>query len=293
MIVQLTSLSAEKMSSLQDLLIHRGFLACSAFPRRPESIFDGVEMPVTIMVSRRSLTEMQTTRVNRFYTEERPNALTTMRFTQHAFRLHKHRIAKFGSAIETRIYEKLKSKESVLGSFTTNSSKHVLYYQEACRYWVKACIGLPFFRRNGERLSPPHGRILYFSDAGSCASAGCLLNSTLFYWYYSAYSDCEHINDELIRDFPINPAVDADDWVNIQKRLAESQKHFAIRKTILTKQGHKIEYDEMNGPVSKSIIDEIDRVLAEHYGFTEEELDFIINYDIKYRMGRDAGEEEE
>jgi hypothetical protein len=24
---------------------------------------------------------------------------------------------------------------------------------------------------------------------------------------------------------------------------------------------------------------------AEHYGFTEEELDFIINYDIRYRMG--------
>ena len=29
----------------------------------------------------------------------------------------------------------------------------------------------------------------------------------------------------------------------------------------------------------------IDKVLAKHYGFTEEELDFIINYDIKYRMG--------
>ena len=40
------------------------------------------------------------------------------------------------------------------------------------------------------------------------------------------------------------------------------------------------------------IIDEIDRSLAEHYGFTDEELDFIINYDIKYRMGQDevAGE---
>jgi hypothetical protein len=34
-------------------------------------------------------------------------------------------------------------------------------------------------------------------------------------------------------------------------------------------------------------------ILAQHYGFTEEELDFIINYDIKYRMGRDAGSEEE
>ena len=44
---------------------------------------------------------------------------------------------------------------------------------------------------------------------------------------------------------------------------------------------------------SKPIIDEIDRVLAKHYGFTDEELDFIINYDIKYRMGRDSANEEE
>ena len=40
----------------------------------------------------------------------------------------------------------------------------------------------------------------------------------------------------------------------------------------------------------KPIIDEIDRVLAQHYGFTDEELDFIINYDIKYRMGQDGEE---
>ncbi len=39
---------------------------------------------------------------------------------------------------------------------------------------------------------------------------------------------------------------------------------------------------------SKPIIDKIDCVLAKHYGLTDEELDFIVNYDIKYRMGRDA-----
>jgi hypothetical protein len=50
----------------------------------------------------------------------------------------------------------------------------------------------------------------------------------------------------------------------------------------------------------KPILDELDRVLAAHYGFTEEELDFIpstqlragINYDIKYRMGREAEAED-
>lgn len=34
---------------------------------------------------------------------------------------------------------------------------------------------------------------------------------------------------------------------------------------------------------SKSILDEIDRVLALHYGFTAEELDFILNYDVEAR----------
>ena len=41
-----------------------------------------------------------------------------------------------------------------------------------------------------------------------------------------------------------------------------------------------------------SIIDEVDKVLAQHYGFTDEELDFIINYDIKYRMGKELDTED-
>jgi hypothetical protein len=54
-------------------------------------------------------------------------------------------------------------------------------------------------------------------------------------------------------------------------------------------------FETFNPSESKSIIDEIDSVIAEHYGFTDEELDFIINYDIKYRMGKELenGEENE
>jgi hypothetical protein len=48
------------------------------------------------------------------------------------------------------------------------------------------------------------------------------------------------------------------------------------------------EYDELDASHSKPILDEIDIVLARDYGLTEEELDFIVNYDIKYRMGADA-----
>ena len=67
----------------------------------------------------------------------------------------------------------------------------------------------------------------------------------------------------------------------------------AERKTINTKDGDKITYDEFYGGKSKTIIDEIDRTLAKHYGFTDEELDFILNYDIKYRMGQVGGDDDE
>ena len=56
--------------------------------------------------------------------------------------------------------------------------------------------------------------------------------------------------------------------------------------------GGAVSYQRFKPRSAKPLIDEIDRVLAEHYGFTDEELDFIINYDIKYRMGRDAEEEQ-
>ena len=46
-----------------------------------------------------------------------------------------------------------------------------------------------------------------------------------------------------------------------------------------------------NKSVSKQYMDAIDVVLAKHYGFTDEELDFIINYDIKYRMGDELNAE--
>lgn len=81
-------------------------------------------------------------------------------------------------------------------------------------------------------------------------------------------------------------------FIELEHRLLTM---YYSHRTKRARRGEIISTDEINFDVGKAkpIIDEIDRVLAEHYGFTEEELDFIINYDIKYRMGRDASDGEE
>ena len=47
----------------------------------------------------------------------------------------------------------------------------------------------------------------------------------------------------------------------------------------------KLSIQSFQPRLSKPIIDEIDTDLALHYGINDKELDFIKNFDLKYRMG--------
>ena len=70
--------------------------------------------------------------------------------------------------------------------------------------------------------------------------------------------------------------------------LMSDLKLNAVRKRASSQKTGQVEYNEFWPRQSKSIIDEIDNLLAKHYGFTGQELDLIVNYDIKYRMGQNA-----
>jgi len=296
LIVQLTALSSERLESLQDLLECRGGIHAVPFPRRPESVFTDVEMPVVILISTPNAERpgFVTSNVNRFYSEERPHISNCIHFVNHGIRKNRNRIAKIGSTIEVGLYEKTGGRDAAaLGTFSCGKSESLMYYQEACRYWVKALYGVPFFKRNGKRMEPPHGRTICFVSDAAASFATCLLNSSLFYWLYSALCDCEHINDSFVRRFPVPAGWENVNWQYLVRKLMSSLTENATRKTISTKQGHKIEYDEIKAFRSKSVIDEIDAELAVVYGLDEAELDYVTNYDMKYRAASETTNESE
>ena len=291
LIVQLTAISSGKMQPLQDLLADRGLLLILPYPRRPESMFDGVEMPVVILSSySRKQHTLVTSRVGRMYGQERGHCLQTHSTVAHNNRLHGHRVGKLHTETEKSIVSRMLAAKCSTRQLVAPGGEHVVFYQEACRYWLKAQAGLPFFARNGEEMRPPHGRTFSATSVNASAFWGCLLNSSLFYWYYSLFSDCEHVNDDLVKTIRIPGHWEDDQWRNLSRRLAKALAAHATRKTIRTKQGHVIEYDEMKAARAKDAIDDIDSALGKLYGFSPDETDFIINCDIKYRMG---GAEEE
>ena len=134
----------------------------------------------------------------------------------------------------------------------------------------------------------------------------CIANSSLFYWFFNTTSDCRHFTYETLSRLPVgfdkisNGIIERLNDLAIQL-MVDYQKNRELYIRTSKKTGES-KFDAYYPMRSKLIIDEIDKVLALHYGFTDEELDFIpsaslrtgINYDIKYRMGKELeGEDEE
>jgi len=166
-------------------------------------------------------------------------------------------------------------------------TKYKIYYQEATNAWMKATCRLPYYKKNGVVTRPPHGRLLYFDDDRTAHVVCALLNSTLFYLWFVTYSDGFHLSHALVQHFPVhNVLCLGEQLLLLTQQLEKDIQRYAGYSTRNTKTGDTIEIEEYRMVHSKSIIDEIDCVLAKYYGFSDEELAIIVHYDSKYRMGK-------
>jgi hypothetical protein len=120
-----------------------------------------------------------------------------------------------------------------------------------------------------------------------------IFNSNLFVWFYNLFSDMRHINKGINELFMI-PQERNKTTVNqhLQQLILSLMNSYEDNVQIKKANSSGIRERYYQPRLSKPIIDEIDKILAEHYGFTEAELDFIINYDIKYRMGKELEEDD-
>ena len=115
-------------------------------------------------------------------------------------------------------------------------------------------------------------------------------SSNLFWWYYSLNFDMFNLKDYMIFSFRLTYDINKS-LIELSLSLEEDMNKKKNILVVNNKTRGIVESYVYKKKLSKPIIDEIDKVLARHYGFTEEELDFIINYDIKYRMGDELNEE--
>ena len=75
---------------------------------------------------------------------------------------------------------------------------------------------------------------------------------------------------------------------SVMKRLSDTSEIVEANYAV----GGAVRFERFRPKGTKDLLDQIDRILSKHYCLSDTEHDFVINYDIKYRMG-DIGEEGE
>lgn len=147
----------------------------------------------------------------------------------------------------------------------------------------------PYFRSPTATRSVHHIRELSAVGKREASFIGCVVSSSLYFYWFFALGNCRNLTLDDVRQFPIGkPSVSSLDRADeLFSRLMSDYQ----RNSVISRRG-KTEFQEFNWGLSKPIVDEIDKLLAEHYGLNAEELDFVINYDLKIRMGAAPDEEE-
>ncbi|MCW2310696.1 Eco57I restriction-modification methylase domain-containing protein [Rhodoferax antarcticus] len=295
MIVPLSICSSDRMATLRTWLAHAlPSHHISNFEIFPSKLFDGAFQRLSIVLGAKQKGHGYVSRLHRWYAIERETLIDSISYTGMLSGSQTGLIFKIQNQTHRNVLQKLLNFSGSIGqSCQVTPTKHFVFYQEATNYWAKAATRIPFYKKNGVTETPAHSRTFYLASKKQAKAAMSFVNSSLFYMWYISLSDGFHMNDSIVKSFPANNLIFEDDRIEQVAIFLEKNIVANSFRTTRNTQSDRIEIEAFKMASSKSILDQIDTVLAQHYGFTPEELDFIINYDIKYRLGRGAGEEEE
>jgi len=289
MIVPLSLVSTKRMNTLQNLTMktHRD-LWLSLYDVYPCKLFEGSKQRLSILISSREqkISQIFSTRYNRWKPEERDHLIQKLEYGSCWYDRNLSVIPKLPCKSSVSILQKLNNKKSA--TYRKFASRASFYVHRIPYNYVKAFDFEPYFwneidgRKKSEDYKP-----YYLKDNKYKEVVIAILNSNVFFWWWYTLFEGYHCGRHEVQSFPVGLDDMPDSWIKMIKKLASSLMRDVFdkktRKTCQYKNTGKVVYDEFYPRLSKSIINEIDRFLSEHYEFTDDELDFIINYDIKYR----------
>ena len=287
-IVPISSVSTPRMTPMMELMEKKlSHLWVSNFAVRPAKLFTGVDMNLSILIGRHTRSDapphyLYSTRYNRWNESARDALFSTLSYAQSFRYPPTHAIFKAGTALESTLLRKMQVQKPLSFTLPTkNGLSTKIYYHSGGRYFRK-CIEQKLSNEYKELPVKP----------GTEKNVISLISSSLYYWYWLLESDCYHVTKTDVLEFPSHPAVLSDpELIKLGGSLLADLEKNAIVRNRRRKSGEVVQEVNYYVGKSKGLIDLIDVNIAKHYSLTDEETDFIVNYDIKYRMGGTDDEE--
>lgn len=273
-VLPISYVSTPRMAPIRDLMskrLSKHFIL--SFADRPDSLFSEAHQKLCVCLFGNQIgkREVYTSSYNYWYKSERKELFEKIKITKNPFENSKF-IPKLGNKQSLSIYKKIiKGNKYLFDELNQNDGKN-LYLNMRATFWIKV-------------FDYPQKSLEYKKYTCKTEYADylyCILNSSLFWWYWICISDCWHITQKELRAFAIK---DCDKYDKQLTKLAEKLK-IKLEETKLYVGTKQTDFEYKHKDCIKTI-HEIDDVICKIYDLNDREKMYIKNFALRYRIGVD------
>lgn len=248
---------------------------------RPKPVFENAVVNTSILLMRKTLSGCEHLYATKMYRRGNgkfslSNLINNLQYTNVEGFLLEGRIPKISLEIEKAILRKLSCLPK-LSSYEDLKGSPIYYRTTGGRYFK---IVTNFSTGSNKEKSICFKK--EYADA-----IGCVLSSNLSFWFYQIYSNNLDWKSYEILSFvlPETTQQQRDKLRTLYKvYLNDIESKANVRITTNESRYTMKEFKEYKIVRSKSIIDKIDDYIGPLYGLSPEEIDFVKNYELRFRM---------
>lgn len=287
MIIPISYISTNQHSGVRRIIEDGRLSLYSSYDIRPAHLFEGASQRLTIAIYiPYTETIIYTEKQIRWHTETRATLFQTITY-RCSFNFG-DAVFRTGGVLAAKIIE---SYLSLIKPINNDNAK-IAYVATTANNFIKAIDRAPRYFSNDVPSTPSGWRPLYFG-MNDYNRIVCVLNSSFFYWLWKCSSDGFNLTTKFINQYACFKCLGVADnaFDNVYNTLMSafqqhSEPHIRMQKTT-----GKTEIQLFRVKPLKSLLDQIDAIIANNLKLDDVALDYIINYDIKYRMGDELNTE--
>ena len=282
-IVPISITSSDSMTGIHRLLESTcSLIKVSSYAVRPQPVFENAVVNTSILFFQKDGKQNEKILATKMYRKNANFNLQHLVNNLHFIDVKDVKLAgrypKISYDIEKNILKKIFSQEKNIGKIIKN---------EGIPIWYRFAGGRYFKVITNYSTGSSAERAIYF-DVRIANSIGAILSSNLYFWFYQIFSDNLNLKQYEIDSFGL-PHFNSDIIEKLETKYADYlidiEKNANIRITSGKSSYNVSEFKEYKIGKSKHLIDQIDDIICPLYELTPEEIDFIKNYEIEFRLG--------
>ena len=240
-----------------------------SYSDRPDCLFASVHQKLCVLLGKntQNSNNIYTSNYRYWYKEEREELFNSTELIKNEF-IQDDYIPKLGTRTDIEIYKKIINNKQQLMEML-EKKETPLYLNMRAAFWIKSFL---------KEHTGSEYKVFRCQNNEYANFCMCLLNSSLFWWYWICVSDCWHITNKELRGFRV-PHIENFEITNKLATKLENE----LENTKLYVGTKQTEYEYKHKECT-DLIHEIDDYINSLYNLTEEENIYIKNFSYRYRI---------